>query len=236
LLLWKNIPLLILSLLFPLTLYAQSCVVYLYWDSPDLDLVEEEVRNSLLIAEAESEKAGVVFIPSKSLKEVEALSRECDNLYLFLAGHSEEDRIGPYSPFELKEALERIRERGTRIPLLVFDTCYWGEVYKERFFAFPETVVVGSYAEELQFGLRGIYLNLSKIVGSSPESILKEVLLSFHRFYYPLYRMQGRSYDRAGFKCQTVRVYYRGVVLSQSVCYDSLFSYNQSKERKRRLK
>lgn len=217
----KGFPLLIaLFFLFCLPSFGKTCVVYLSWPSLGRDLVEKEVEVNALIAEAEAEKTGLPFYRLSGLREVEVLGKGCSNLYLFLAGHSDEELIGPYSPEEIRETLSKVREKGTRIPLLVFDTCYWGEVYRLRYFSFPETVVVGSVGEELHYGLKGLYRNLAELVRLRGKDLSEKVLSLFGNYYYPLYSSRGKELKEAGFRCQTVRTYYRGVVLSQSVCFD----------------
>jgi len=216
----KSLPVLIFLLFFPLQAFGKACAVYLSWPSLGKDLVEKEVEVNALTAEAEAEKAGIPFYRLSSLKEVEVLGGKCSNLYLFLAGHSDEELIGPYSPKELKKTLSKVREKGTRIPLLVFDTCYWGEVYRLRYFSFPETVAVGSVGQELHYGLKSLYRNIGELVRLRGTALAEKVISLFGNYYYPLYSSRGKELKEAGFRCQTVRAYYKGVVLSQSVCFD----------------
>jgi len=197
-----------------------KCVVYLSWDSPFKDLVEKEVKANALIGRANAEKAQVKFYEVSSLAELSAVAEKCREVYLFLAGHSDKDLIGHYTPQEVKETLTNLVKKGVHFPLIVFDTCYWGEVYRLRYFAFPGTVVVGSIGEELQYGLKGIYLNLDKVVALQGDGLVREVLNDFYSFYYPKYQKRGKELTEYGFRCQTVRVYYKGVVSSESVCFD----------------
>lgn len=195
------------------------CAVYLSWPSFGRDLVEREVVKNGLTAEAECEKGKIPFFWLKSLKELDSV-KGCREVYLFMAGHSEESLIGPYPPLKVKKELLKLRKEGVRFPLIVFDTCYWGKVYKERFFSFPETVVVGSPEEELQYGMAPLYKKLSLVVKLKGEPLREFVLKQFRNYYLPLYTSRGKELTEYGFRCQTIRTYFKGVVVSDSVCRD----------------
>jgi len=221
---WKGLLSVIFTFLFLLVLSSGSlagrtCFVYLTWPSLGKDLVEREVITNGLTAEAEAERRGITFLWIKNLKELRSTSQYCSTAYLFLAGHSDEDLIGSFPPSELRQTLVYLRKKGVKIPLLVFDTCYWGKVYKLRYFSFPDTVVVGSPVEELQYGLKPLYSNLSYL-SKKGIALVKELANRINRLYIFFYDTRGKQLADYGFRCQAVRIYYEGVVYSYSACWD----------------